>query len=109
MKGRAARRAIYPKAAQGNGAAAPAVPAPLTIGAAFDSVAARRRLAPQELFTNVVEAGLVAQAEQGQGWAVKLLVDHLCENASTDVEPDQPLSPAGGLRIYEIIRAERGR
>lgn len=94
--------------ANGDGAQAPAPspPMPLTVEHAFRRIADARGLAEGDLFTRVVEAGLVSQAEQGQGWAVKLLLETLTV-APADEEVARPLSPEAGQRIYEILLQER--
>lgn len=97
--------------ANGDGAQAPAPPSPppmpLTVEHAFRRIAVERGQPEGELFTRVVEAGLVSQAEQGQGWAVKLLLESLTA-APAEEETIHPLSPEAGQRIYEILLQERG-
>ena len=95
--------------ANGDGAQAPAPSPPsmpLTVEHAFRRIANEREIAESELFTRVVEAGLVSQAEQGQGWAVKLLLESLAV-VPPDEEAVHPLSPEAGQRIYEILLQER--
>ncbi len=79
----------------------------LSLESAFLRVSERRGTTPSELFTSVIDSGLVAQAENGHGWAVKMLLDGLCGDG-VSADPDPPLSPAAGLRIYEIVREEKG-
>jgi hypothetical protein len=79
---------------------------PLTVEHAFRRIAGERGLPEGDLFTRVVESGLVSQAEQGQGWAVKLLLESLTAE-SAEEEVAHPLSPEAGQRIYEILIQER--
>lgn len=78
----------------------------LSVESSFERISARRGVTSAELFTDVIESGLVEPASQGQGWAVKMLVE--CLSASGPLsEPEQPLSPKAGKMIYEIVRSER--
>ena len=95
--------------ANGDGGSAPAAslePMPLTLEHAFRRIAGERGIPEGDLFTRLVEAGLVSQAEQGQGWAVKLLLESLC-CGEPEESREAPLSAEAGRRIYEILLAER--
>jgi hypothetical protein len=89
---------------------APASREVMTIEEAFRRISGRRGQDPDEMFADLMEKGLIEQAEEGASWAVKLLVESLCPPEHAEVpEPEEPLSPAAGQMIYEIIRADRDR